>query len=254
MKQKLNKITLLLCAAAMAVMCSCTKDNSNNGNNGGNNNGGGNTYNNHAYVDLGLPSGTLWATCNVGANMPEGYGSYFAWGETAPKETYNWTTYKWCSGNVENNGVCYELTKYCSDSFWGLNGFHDNLTELLPEDDAATANWGSGWCTPTAEQWVELFRYTTCINSYQNNVNGRVFTSANGNSIFLPYAGRINTNGLNGVGQTGVYWSKGDRYYPSDGLTVSAGGTHINTSGWEMGPLYYDRYEGLSVRPVRSSN
>lgn len=254
MKQKFKTVTLVVCAVAAVTMCSCTKkDNSNNSD--GSNGSGGYNYDSHTYIDLSLPSGTLWASCNVGATTSEGYGSYFAWGETVPKETYDWTTYKWCSGNVEGNGICYELTKYCSDSYYGLNGYHDDLTELLPEDDAATANWGSGWCTPTAEQWVELFLYTTCVNSYQNNVNGRVFTSANGNSIFLPYTGRINTNGLNGVEQHGEYWSKGKKYYSSSGLTISAGVTYINTSGWEMGPDGSGyRYEGLSVRPVRSGN
>ena len=80
----------------------------------------------HEYVDLGLPSGTLWATCNLGANSPEQYGDYFAWGETAPKEVYTWTTYKWCNGT--NN----TLTKYCTNSSCGYNGFVDNKTELEP--------------------------------------------------------------------------------------------------------------------------
>lgn len=86
-----RQIIMVLVIAIIAA--SCTKpDNPNSGGNGGGNNG--NTYNGHEYVDLGLPSGTLWATCNVGATTPEGYGDYFAWGETTPKETYNWMTYK----------------------------------------------------------------------------------------------------------------------------------------------------------------
>ena len=90
----------------------------------------------HEWVDLGLPSGTLWATCNVGASSPEGYGDYFAWGETEPKDYYDWSTYKWCNGNEVT------LTKYCTDSFFGYNGFTDGKTELDPEDDAAYVNWG----------------------------------------------------------------------------------------------------------------
>jgi len=145
-----RQIIMVLVIAIIAA--SCTKpDNPNSGGNGGGNNG--NTYNGHEYVDLGLPSGTLWATCNVGATTPEGYGDYFAWGETTPKETYNWMTYKWGSGNESDGWLYRELTKYCSDSTYGLYGFHDNLTELLPEDDAATANWGNGWRTPTRAQW-----------------------------------------------------------------------------------------------------
>ena len=110
------------------------------------------------YVDLGLPSGTLWATCNIGADSPEDYGLYFAWGETtgysedtSDGRSFDWSTYKYC------NGSSYTLTKYCNDSSRGYNGFTDNLTELVPEDDAATANWGAGWCMPTVEQFDELF-------------------------------------------------------------------------------------------------
>ena len=96
----------------------------------------------HEYVDLGLPSGTLWATCNVGADTPESYGDYFAWGETEPKTTYDWSTYKYCVGEYDR------LTKYCSDTTYGYNGFTDDLYVLQPSDDAATVNWGEGWRTP----------------------------------------------------------------------------------------------------------
>ena len=89
------------------------------------------------YVDLGLPSGTLWATCNIGASSPEDYGYYFAWGETEPydenggKTTFNWSTYKWCNGDYN------KITKYCDNSSYGNNGFTDGKTELDPDDDAA---------------------------------------------------------------------------------------------------------------------
>ena len=86
--------------------------------------GGNGTVNGHDYVDLGLPSGTLWATCNVGASKPEGYGNYYAWGETKTKTTYNWDTYKYANGNYD------ELTKYCNKSDYGNNGFTDKLTTL----------------------------------------------------------------------------------------------------------------------------
>ena len=81
-----------------------------------------------------MPSGTLWATCNIGANSPEEYGDYFAWGETAPKDDYNWSNYKWCNGSATT------FTKYCTKSSFGYNGFVDNKTELDPEDDAAYVN------------------------------------------------------------------------------------------------------------------
>ena len=119
-------------------------------------NGGG--LNDHGYVDLGLPSGTLWATCNVGAETPEGYGDYYAWGETEPKTTYNWSTYQYANGTSLDD---LQLTKYCSQFFFGYDGFTDNLTTLLPEDDAATVNWGAGWCMPTADQWGELLDNTS---------------------------------------------------------------------------------------------
>ena len=97
----------------------------------------------HEYVDLGLPSGTQWATMNIGANAPEEYGDYFAWGETEPKDYYDWGTYKWCMGNYNT------MTKYCTISGYGYNGFNDGKTELDPEDDAATAAWGAGWRMPS---------------------------------------------------------------------------------------------------------
>ena len=114
-----------------------------------------NAQDNHTYVDLGLPSGTLWATCNVGANFPEEYGDYFAWGETQPKDTYNWSTYKYANGDYD------KLTKYCNRSDYGNNGFTDNLTALQTGDDPATANWGSGWRRPSKAQWDELLANTT---------------------------------------------------------------------------------------------
>ena len=156
---------------------------------------------NHAYVDLGLPSGLLWATCNVGADNPEDYGDYFAWGETQPKDTYNWSTYQYCNGSNST------LTKYCNNSDYGYNGFTDNLTTLLPEDDAATANWGSDWRMPTDDEWQELLDNTTVIWTTQNGVNGRLFTAANGNSLFLPAAGFRGSGGLYYAGSYGYYWS-----------------------------------------------
>lgn len=166
-----------------------------------NNGGGGGGLNGHDYVDLGLPSGTLWATCNVGAATPEGYGDYFAWGETQPKTTYNWSTYKYANGNYD------QLTKYCNWFDYGYNGFTDDLTVLQPGDDAATANWGSGWCMPTREQWVELYQNTANIWTTQNGVNGRLFTASNGNSLFLPAAGARWDDELNHVGSLGLFCS-----------------------------------------------
>ena len=141
-----------------------------------------NVVNGHEYVDLGLPSGTLWATCNVGANSPEDYGDYFAWGETETKTTCDWDTYKYGNGDYD------ELTKYCSNFEQGHHGFTDNLTVLQPDDDAATANWGNGWCMPTKEQWEELCNNTEHVWKAWNGVNGFLFKGKNGAVLFLPAA------------------------------------------------------------------
>ncbi len=196
-----------------------------------------------SYVDLGLPSGTVWATCNVGANTPEEYGEYYAWGETAPKTTYNWSTYQYCNGGEGEN----TLTMYCNNSNYGYNGFTDNLTTLLPEDDAATVNWGSGWCTPTHDQWRELYQNTTHTWTTQNGVNGRLFTANNGNSLFLPAAGWRQNDILHSVGYSGEYWS-------SSLLTVDPSYALYCCFVPGMCRLEgYHRSDGRSVRPVRSS-
>jgi hypothetical protein len=196
---------------------------------------------NHAYVDLGLPSGLLWATCNVGADAPEQYGDYFAWGETTTKDTYNWSTYQYCNGSDNT------LTKYCSNSNYGYNGFTDNLTTLLPEDDAATANWGDDWRMPTEGEWQELFDNTTVTWTTQNGVRGRLFTATNGNSLFLPAAGYRYVSSLNYAGSYGHYWSSSlGMDYPYYAWELD-----FNSDNCYLG--YYDRYYGKSVRPVRST-
>ena len=210
-------------------------------NNGGVGNGGG--LNGHEYVDLGLPSGTLWATCNVGANSPEEYGDYFAWGETMPKTIYDWSIYKYC-----NDGDGWiTLTKYCNDAGFGYNGFTDNLTTLLPEDDVATANWGSGWCMPTSDQWRELRDNTNCAWMTQNGVNGRLFTASNGNCLFLPAAGGRWVDELVNTGSDGYYWSS-SLYtdIPRRAWYCRFGSDYSNMD-------YCFRYYGASVRPVRSA-
>lgn len=142
------------------------------------------TLNGHDYVDLGLPSGTLWATCNVGADSIGDYGDRFAWGETSPKEAYNWQNYKYA---VINDRVW--LLKYCVNN-WnthnGEYGFEDLLTELEAIDDAATVNWGEGWRTPTVDDWRELRDNCFHDTIVLNNVRGHLIKSPNGNSIFLP--------------------------------------------------------------------
>ena len=200
-----------------------------------------------AYVDLGLPSGTLWATCNIGATSPEDYGDYFAWGETEGyndgKTDFNWSTYKWCNGSNST------MTKYCNNSSYGYNGFTDDKTELDPEDDAAYVNWGPAWRMPSEEQFSELINssYTTTEWTTQNGVYGRKITSKeNGNSIFLPAAGFRYYSSLNSAGSYGYYWS----CTLSSDDPSSARYPCFNSSRITMYSNY--RYFGQSVRPVRS--
>ena len=105
------------------------------------------TINNHEYVDLGLPSGLRWATTNVGATNPEDYGNYYAWGETATKDSYTWETYTLADGGYGT------LTKYCNEASYGTV---DNKTTLEATDDAATQIWGGAWRMPTDDEWQEL--------------------------------------------------------------------------------------------------
>lgn len=193
---------------------------------------------NHDYVNLGLPSGTLWATMNVGACSPEDYGDYFAWGETTSKQVYEFETYKWY------NNTYYTYTKYCISSSYGTV---DNKTELDPEDDAATLNWGPSWRMPTQEQIQELIN--NCSRQWKslNGVGGIVVTGPNGNTLFLPAAGyRLNGSVYN-AGTYGYVWSR----------TLSASKTYNACSLiFNPGELYLEdfvRIAGFTVRAVRVS-
>ena len=193
----------------------------------------------YQYVDLGLPSGLLWATCNVGAEIPEGYGSYFAWGEIQPKSSFLWNTYQYCHGSSNT------LTKYCNRSSYGYNGFTDNLTTLLPEDDAATANWGADWRMPTMTEWNELNNNTASTWATLNGVKGKLYTASNGNGIFLPSAGHRLGSSLSDAGSCGHYWSSSLYDYPNRAKEYDFGVMNY----------YFDsyRYFGQSVRAVRST-
>lgn len=200
----------------------------------------------HEWVDFGLPSGTLWATCNVGADCPEEYGDYFAWGETKPKEDYSWETYLYCEGSF------FTLTKYCTDSSYGYGGHTDSLTELLPEDDAATVNWGNEWRTPSLEQCMELRddNFTTTTWTTLNGTEGIIITSnSNGNSIFLPAARLlIGKEYYDGSPHYiyGDYWSSTvDAVNPCNAYVTNFAADSIDYSD------YRTREVGRSIRPVR---
>ena len=239
---KTKRLLLMVMAAMLTVgVVSCGKDDENgNGNgNGGNNGGGGATTGD--WVDLGLPSGLLWATCNLGADSPEGYGDYYAWGETTTKSTYNWSTYRYCNGGYD------QLTKYCSMGSYGYNGFTDNLTVLEAMDDAATQALGSGARMPTADEWRELINNTTSAWTTQNGVKGRRFTASNGKSLFLPAAGNRWDGELVDAGSGGRYWSSSLR----SGNPDYAWRFYFDSDG--QGMHYDDRGYGLAVRAVRQN-
>lgn len=161
----------------------------------------GGTIGGHDYVDLGLPSGTLWATCNIGADSPEESGDYFAWGETVPKEAYSWETYKYC------NGSDVSITKYCSSYEYGNNGFTDNKTVLELIDDAAYVNWGTRWNMPTQEQMLEIINNCDKVETIYNGQTGYKIIGPNANSIFLPYAGYKRNSYDYHENSKGYYWA-----------------------------------------------
>ena len=188
----------------------------------------------HEYVDLGLS--VKWATCNVGANSPEEYGDYFAWGETEPKSIYDFSTYKYC------NGSDITLTKY---NYSSSKGTVDNKTTLELSDDAARANWGGSWRMPTTAEQDELRENCTWTWTTQNGVYGyKVTSKSNGNSIFLPAAGFLDSV-LYSAGSDGCYWSS-SLYMYDDPNVADKLGFNSSLVGW-----YGDyRCYGLSVRPV----
>jgi hypothetical protein len=183
-------------------------------------------------IDLGLS--VKWADHNVGTTTPEGYGKYYAWGETGSKTTYNWSTYKWGSG-------LYSLTKYC---FLPAYGTVDNKTVLDKADDAASANWGSGWRMPTQAELEELLNNCTWTWTTVNGVDGyKVSSKKNSNSIFLPATGQISDTETNNVGGTGFYWTA-----ELSGNPGAAVGFFMHSSQKDF--MNYVRYMGLAVRPV----
>ena len=190
--------------------------------------------NGHEFVDLGLS--VKWATCNVGASKPEEYGDYFAWGETQPKSTYDWWTYKYCQGYYDS------LTKYCNDNTYGCE---DDRTALELSDDAICANWGGSWRMPTDAELTELCEHCTWTWTSQNGVNGYQVTSKkNGKSIFLPAAGYYESKFLYSAGKSGHYWSRSlytDKPISACELYFSVNYVRCEASS---------RHHGHPVRPV----
>ena len=179
--------------------------------------------NGHKFKDLGLPSGLLWAETNIGASSATDDGDYFAWGETSPKTSYSWSTYKWGDD---------KMTKYNSS---------DGKTTLDAADDAATVNWGAPCRMPDSSDFQEL--YDKCDWSWQGN--GYIVTGPNGNTIFFPASGDRNDDDLNHHGSNGFYWSRS----LNSGNADYARNLYFR-SGY-VDPAYgVYRYYGFSVRPV----
>ncbi|MBQ4621541.1 MAG: hypothetical protein IJB28_02700 [Bacteroidaceae bacterium] len=189
----------------------------------------------HEYVDLGLPSGLKWATCNVGASKPEDYGGYYAWGETTTKNSYRWATYKWCEGTKST------LTKYCTKSNYGTV---DSLTTLTSSDDVATIRWGSKWRIPTEAEIEELVKNCTWTWTTQGGKKGMTVTGPNGNSIFLPATGLRSDTDVFYRGKYGYYWSA------TLGEFTSYGARNLYFGSDSGSCQYCDRGGGLTVRPV----
>ena len=181
-------------------------------------------------IDLGLPSGTKWACCNVDTDHPENqsptnYGGYYAWGKTVTKSTYSWESYTHCDGSSSS---CHDLGSDIAGTKY----------------DVAHVKWGGSWVMPSRAQQDELRDNCTYEWTTENGVKGGKFTGKNGGSIFLPAAGGRNYSDLINAGSGGGYWSSAQNpsyanrayylYFGSDGTSAD----------------YYFRYNGFTVRPV----
>ena len=177
------------------------------------------SINGYKYINLGLPSGLKWATCNVGASSPEGYGDYYAWGETETKSRYT-------SDNCSTYGV-------------QMNDISGNA-----QYDIARKKWGGSWRMPTKTEIEELIDNCTWRWTTQNGVKGYNVTGPNGNSIFFPAAGYRYGSSLYDAGEDGYYWSstpyESSSYYAYY-LRFFSGNQNVD---------WFGRYKGRSVRPV----
>lgn len=191
------------------------------------------------FVDLGLPSGTLWTTCNIGAESPEKQGNYYSWGEIRTKSNYTLHSYL---GDVERN-----LTKYCGNSNCGEGGYTDDLSALESIDDVASIQWGKQCRIPSMEQWEEL--YDNCTIKWVGKDNGKlsgcvVKSKSNSNSIFLPACGYIDIAIVKEKNIQGFYWSRDlftDDPYQARCCIISKNG---------MAQSETPRNIGCNIRPI----
>jgi hypothetical protein len=238
------------------------------------------------YVDLGLPSGTLWATSNVGADKPEGLGDYFAWGETKPKTVYEWATYAYMNDakmdgrdGVKKDSNWFNINKYTFDchrkgGIWysGVTFIGDNKKTLEAIDDAAAANWGGDWAMPTADDWKELTSnsYIAHTDNYSGKSGWIVYKakadadkgktdgtpsasySTADTHIFLPATGYRNASANIQNTSESHYWSSS----LSDYYTHNAQSFDIDSRKGARVESISGRDIGMTVRPVcpRSGN
>ena len=204
----------------------------------------------YELIDLGLPSGTLWANKNIGAATETDSGQYFQWGDiygftagqvtgTCQSKSFDWANYKYCNGSGVESG----MTKY-----QGTGEGKDGLVTLEAVDDAAIINMHGNWRMPTEAEFTELLNGTTnaWVTDYNSSgVNGRLFTSkANGKTLFFPAAGSCNGRSVDNVGRHGLYWSSSlntSNVFSGRSLYSDSGGCYVGNN---------DRYGGFSVRGV----
>ena len=217
----------------------------------------------NVYVDLGLESGTLWATNNLGAAQPWEFGNYYAWGEIQTKDDYSWETYKYCKGSDNT------FTKYCNDAEYGYNGFTDALTTLESSDDAATTILGSDYSMPTEANWAELYNQCDWVwtDNYNNqNVSGFiVYKKSADNSSGTPSASSLSDSHIF-LPTAGFY--VGSNFRPGGYIndTYIKQGVYCSSSLYEQYPNrtrcqcfyrntvkmdFFERCSGFSVRPVK---
>lgn len=187
------------------------------------------TINGHEWVDLGLPSGLKWATCNIGADIMVEPGVYFAWGETETKDNYS-------SDNCITHRVPFsELKK---------KGIIDDSGILTKKHDAANQLWGSSWRMPTIDEFQELIKSCTWEFISVNDMNGYMVTGPNKRQIFLPAAAFKEDTEIDNYGEFGDYWSS------SVVPDLAGAACSLGYSSKSFGRRHYSRYVGRCVRPV----
>ncbi len=212
---------LILCVANPAFVGCSDEEQGAQGGSGSENKVATGTHEGHQWVDLGI--GVKWATCNIGATTPEEYGDYFAWGEISPKTEY-----------TTENSITY--------------GRHIDEVAVVgnPSYDAARANWGGKWRLPSLWDIYLLEDLCSWISCVQEGHEGYKIVGPNGNSIFLPAAGRYDGRSLLGAEEVGVYWTSEpttSNIYNRYAYVLEFQRGYFKTNDWE-------RAYGLTIRPV----